>query len=248
MKNTRYSGKKFVLTKKSSWSLVVFLAGILISCVGLLPAQLINVDFNQNNGVGWGGGGPNPGPTMSGAAVLGTAGDHWNGINVNSGSGISLNYADAAPRRLKWLSHPAADTTRTVTAVQLLLPILPTMPWWKTISHSGSIQTISLSGLAPNAIYNLVLYNAANSSAGGRTTYFTVNGILKAALGMVPAAPNRRVDYVNFSSAMSDGSGNLGIAYSGNGTAEGDLDGFQIQAALSRLVRHITAPMWSFHF
>jgi endoglucanase len=39
------------------------------------------------------------------------------------------------------------------------------------------------------------------------------------------------VDYVDFTSALSDGSGNLVITYTGNGSAEGDIDGFQIQAA-----------------
>src|ERR1035438_7059807 len=84
--------------KKSSRLLGVSLAGVIGFSFSLLQAQLINVDFNQNNGVGWGGGGPNPGPTMSGAAVLGTAGDQWNGINVNSGSGISLSNADGSAR------------------------------------------------------------------------------------------------------------------------------------------------------
>src|ERR1700728_4407341 len=64
--------------------------------LGMLHAQLINVDFTQNNGVGWGGGGPNPSPTMSGAAVLGTTGDQWNGIDVNSGSRIPLIYANGS--------------------------------------------------------------------------------------------------------------------------------------------------------
>src|ERR1035438_2192300 len=87
--------------KKSSRLLGVSLAGVICFNGSPLPAQLINVDFNQNNGVGWGGGGPNPGPTMSGAAVLGTAGDQWNGINVNSGSGISLSNADGSASPVK---------------------------------------------------------------------------------------------------------------------------------------------------
>ena len=73
---------------KSSKSLTVFLAGIVCFCFTVLQAQLINVDFNQNNGVGWGGGGPNPGPTMSGAAVFGSAGDQWNGINATMATGF----------------------------------------------------------------------------------------------------------------------------------------------------------------
>ena len=41
----------------------------------------------------------------------------------------------------------------------------------------GSPKTITLSGLAPNATFNLVLYNAADSSSAGRTTLAPVNGI-----------------------------------------------------------------------
>src|ERR1019366_6540063 len=90
--------------KKSSRFLGVSLAGVIGFSFSLLQAQLINVDFNQNNGVGQGGGGPNPGPTMSGAAVLGTVGDQWNGISVNSGSGISLNYSDGSASTVKLTS------------------------------------------------------------------------------------------------------------------------------------------------
>ena len=80
---------------KSSWLLCVFAAGIVIFSSSLLQAQLINVDFN-NDSYGAGHGGPNPGPTMSGAAVLGTAGDQWNGINTSSGTGVSLIYANGS--------------------------------------------------------------------------------------------------------------------------------------------------------
>ena len=39
----------------------------------------------------------------------------------------------------------------------------------------------------------------------------------------------RGVDYVNFTPALSDGSGNLVITYTGNGGLQGDIDGFQLQ-------------------
>src|SRR5580658_8423200 len=83
-------------TVKSFWFLGACKAGIILSSAGLLQAQLIGVDFN-NNSAGASHGGPNPGPTMSGAAVLGSAGDQWNGIDVNSGSGISLFQSDGTP-------------------------------------------------------------------------------------------------------------------------------------------------------
>jgi aryl-phospho-beta-D-glucosidase BglC (GH1 family) len=97
--------------------------------------------------------------------------------------------------------------------------------------NGGTPQTITLSGLAANSSYNLVLYNAANVAAAGRTTYFTVNGNTQSSIWDGSSSTLiAGVDYVDFTSALSDGSGNLVITYTGNGSAEGDIDGFQIQA------------------
>jgi aryl-phospho-beta-D-glucosidase BglC (GH1 family) len=97
--------------------------------------------------------------------------------------------------------------------------------------NNGTIQTITLSGLAANSTYNLVLYNAANTAAAGRTTYFTVNGNTRSSTWNGSSSTLiAGVDYVEFASALSDGSGNLAITYTGAGTAEGDINGFQIQA------------------
>ena len=77
-----------------------------------------------------------------------------------------------------------------------------------------------------------MLYNAANTAAAGRTTYFTVNGNTQSSTWNGSSSTLiTGVDYVEFASALSDGSGNLAITYTGNGSAEGDINGFQIQAA-----------------
>jgi hypothetical protein len=89
------------MAAKLSRRLGVFFMGIICLDGSLLQAQLIHVDFNQNDGVGWDGGGPNPGPTMSGAAVLGKAADQWNRININVGNGISLINADGSASAVK---------------------------------------------------------------------------------------------------------------------------------------------------
>ncbi len=211
----------------------VFPVGTICFSLCPLQAQLINVDFNQNNGVVWGGGGPNPGPTMSGGAVFGKAGDQWNGINVNNGSGISLSDADGSASAVKMTF--ASGGGYDVNSFGGSTPFAGT-PWNNLMQDylysGGSPQTITLSGLAPNSRFNVILYNAANSDAAGRTTYFTVNGISQSSTwdgssGTLIAG----VDYVEFTSALSDGSGNLSIVYNGDGNAEGDVDGFQIQAA-----------------
>jgi len=220
---------------KPSWFLGIISAGIICLNVDLLPAQLINVDFNQNNGVSWGGGGPNPGPTMSGAAVLGKAGDQWNGINVNRGSNISLNYADgsASAVTMTFTSGGGYDANSFGGSTPFAgTPYDALMEDY--LYTAGTPQTIALSGLAANSAFKLVLYNAADggASAAGRTTYFTVNGNTKS--GVWDASSRTLisgVDYVDFTSALSDGSGNLVVTYTGDGSMEGDVDGFHIQAS-----------------
>jgi aryl-phospho-beta-D-glucosidase BglC (GH1 family) len=235
MKTTKHSCTTLFLTAQFSWLLCAFTVELFGLSGCPLQAKLINVDFNQNNGVSWGGGGPNPGPTMAGAAVLGTVGDQWNGIAVNSGSGISLNYADgsASPVKLTFTSAGGYDvnsyggsTPFAGTSYAALME--------DYLYTAGVGQTIALSGLAANSAYNLVLYSAANNgaTAAGRITYFTVNGLSESSVWDAASSTLiAGVDYVEFPSALSDGYGNLIITYSGNGSVEGDVDGFQLQAA-----------------
>jgi sugar lactone lactonase YvrE len=203
---------------QSSRLLCVKSAGIIFSTAGILQAQLIDVDFN------------NSGSTMSGAAVLGTAGDLWNGISVSSGSGIHLTNADGSASAVTMTFtgggdyYVGASTPFAATSYNNLMDCY--------LFTGGTAQTITLSGLATNSTYNLVLYNAAdyNAGASSRITYFTVNGNTQGSSWHAnSSAFIAGVDYVQFASALSDGSGKLVITYSGNGSAEGDVNGFQIQ-------------------
>ena len=210
----------------------VFSAGVIFFSVGTLQSQLIDVDFNENSSAGPGGG-PNPGPTMSGAAVLGKAGDQWNGINVSSGNGIPLTNADgsASTVTMTFTSGGGYDVNSYGGS-----PPFASTPYDALMEdylyNNGTTQAISLSGLATNASYNLVVYNAADVDAAGRTTYFTVNGNTQSSVWDGSSSTLiAGVDYVDFTSALSDGSGRMVITYTGNGSAEGDIDGFQIQTA-----------------
>ena len=209
----------------------IFLAGAVLLSGGTLQAQLIDVNFTENSSAGPGGG-PNPGPTMSGAAVLGAAGDQWNGIASSSGSGIPLLYADGSlsPVTMSFTSAGGynvndygGSTPFAGTPYNALMQ--------NYLYNGGTPQTISLSGLAPNSTYHLILYNAANVPAAGRTTYFTVNRYTQnstwngASNILIPG-----VDYVDFLSAWSDTNGNLAITWTGTGSAEGDVNGFQLQS------------------
>ncbi len=210
--------------------LLAFLAIILLIPIGL-QAQLISVNFTQNSSAGQGG--PSPGPTMSGAAVLGSAGDKWNGINGSTGTGIPLVYSDgsSSPVTMTFTSGGgfnvydySGSTPFTGTPYNALMETY--------LYNNGVQQTITLSNLPANSIYNLVVYDAANSTAGGRTTYFTVNGnTLNSTWNGSSNKLIAGVDFQQFPAAMSDSSGKLVISYTGNGSAEGDVNGFQIQPA-----------------
>jgi endoglucanase len=209
----------------------ILLAGILFSGGGTLQAQLIDVNFTENSSAG-SGGGPNPGPTMSGAAVLGAAGDHWNGINASNGTGIPLVSADGSNSAVTMtftsgggynVNNYGGSTPFAGTPYNALMQ--------NYLYNKGVPQTITLSGLAANSTYHLVLYSAANVPAAGRTTYFTANGNTQSSTWN--GSSNTfiaGIDYVDFISALSDGAGNLVITWTGNGSVEGDVNGFQLQA------------------
>ena len=216
----------------SSRSLRFLLAAVLslLQFAGPVHAQLINVDFNTNNAY------PDTGdrrlgPTMSGAAVLGAAGDQWNGIDVSSGTAIPLIYATGSnsPVTMTFTSGGGYDVNSYGGSTPFAgTPYDALMEDY--LYNSGVPQTVTLSGLAPKSTYDLVLYNAADIFAAGRTTYFTVNTNTQSSTWN--ASSNTLiagVDYVQFTSALSDSTGNLVTTWTGNGSAEGDLDGFQIQ-------------------
>jgi uncharacterized delta-60 repeat protein len=215
----------------SNRSLRFLLAAILsLQFAGIVHAQLIDVDFNTNSAVD-AGGGPALGPTMSGAAVLGAAGDQWNGIDTSSGTAIPLIYANGSnsPVTMTFTSGGGYDVNSYGGSTPFAgTPYDALMEDY--LYNDGVPQTVTLSGLAPRSMYDLVLYNAADIYAGGRTTYFTVNTNTQSSTWNASSNTlTAGVDYVQFTSAVSDSTGNLEITWTGNGSAEGDLDGFQIQ-------------------
>jgi sugar lactone lactonase YvrE len=220
----------------------VLWAAIILFTSGLLHAQLINVDFNNDSG-GATHGGPSVGPNMSGAAVLGTAGDQWNGITTTNGSGISLIYANGSASTVKLSFTSGGGYDAIAYSGSTPFAGTPYNALMEDYLFNGSVpRTITLSGLASNAAYNLMLYNAADNGSGaaGRTTIFTVNGFTQsstwdaASSAFIPG-----VDYVNYPSAVSDASGNLVITY--NGSPEGDINGFQILGPIP--VVTVTSPV-----
>jgi len=219
-----------ITSKAAKFTWLLCFSGIFIFSASPSEAQLINVDFN-NDSFGAAHGGPNPGPTMSGAAVLGAPGDQWNGINVNSGTGIPLIYANGSnsPVTMTFTSGGGYDANAFSGSTPFAgTPYDALMEDY--LFNGGTPRTNTLSGLTPNSFYNLVLYNAADQAAAGRITLFTVNGNTQSSTWNASSSNFvAGIDYVEFNPAFSDASGNLVITWTGNGSAEGDIDGFQLQ-------------------
>jgi len=239
---------------KSTRLLGVFSAGIICLSAGLLHAQttagLINVDFNGNSvGTAYAGGGTaSPGPNQSGAAFIGSAGDTWNGIADSqltfatypsgiTASGIALNYADGTSSGVTMsltgdgtynANEPNWGNTSAFTTTAS-----PYSNLMQDLIYGNTAKSITLSGLAANQLFDLVLYNAGDQNVpGGRTSSFTVNGVTQTSdWDGTTSTLVAGVDYVQYLTALSDGSGNLAVTFGpGAGASEGDLDGFQLQA------------------
>ena len=214
----------------NSFGRLLLTAALSLQFASMVQAQLINVDFNTNSSP-VSAGGPAIGPTMSGAAVLGAVGDHWNGIDAASGAGIPLIYSNGSnsPVTMTFTSGGGYDANSYGGSTPFASTPLDAL--MEDYLYSGGVtQTVTLSGLTPNSTYELVLYNAGDAFGAGRTTVFTVNSNVQSSTWN--GSSNTLiagVDYVEFTSAVSDRSGNLVITWSGNGTAEGDLNGFQIK-------------------
>jgi uncharacterized repeat protein (TIGR03806 family) len=213
------------------------------------PAQLIDVQFNGNSvSTADDGGGPDPGPVQSGAALIGSAGDIWNSFNDSSftfsdfpggasANGLVLNYANGSASGVTM--SLTADGTYDAESFGNNSPfVVANSPYQNLMQaelFANNPQTITLIGLAANQAYNLILYSSGDNNVGtGRTNSFTVNGVTQTSIwnGTDSTLIAGRT-YVQFTSAMTDGSGNLVIHFGvtgGDGSAETDLNGFQLIA------------------
>lgn len=234
---------------KSSWSLCFFLAAIIFLNASLAlgaATQLIDVNFTTNS-LYVTGGGTNLGPTMSGAALLGQAGDKWNGIDISSGTGIPLFYVNSSNSPVTMTFTSAGGYNVYSYAGTTPFKGTPYEALMENYLYSGRLgtfapQTITLAGLAANSMYTLVLYSAADTAGAGRITWFTVNNnTLTNTWNGASSTLIAGTDYVEFASAMSDGSGNLAITWTGTNSAEGDINGFQIVANSAGPITNILA-------
>lgn len=203
--------------------MLIFAVTLLALSTDVQASVIVGVDFNQNIF--------SP-PAYSGAAVLGTAGDTWNGVWGNfSGTPAVLNL-------------PLVDSTGAATSLTLSAPALGYIDAGSTTTpplFSGSAydlmrdyvyasaadqKTITVAGLTAGADYRLVLYSSTNLA--GRKTDFTVSGVTKSVSPITASSLIEGVNYADFITA-ADGSGELSFTFTGDGS-ESALNGFQIQS------------------
>lgn len=229
------------------------LAGMFLLSANWLQAQLINVDFNGNSvGQAYGGGGVAVGPTQAGAALIGSPGDLWNGFDDSaftfssypsdaSATGLALTNADGS----------ASGVTLSLTAGGSYNANEPNWGNTSAFTTAGSPYsdlmqdelyttapaTVTLSGLAANQSFQLVVYSSGDQNLGTGFTEkkgtFTVNGVTQNTVwdGVTSTLINGKT-YAEFWT-MSDGSGNLVITWGGTPEEAGvnpetDFNGFQL--------------------
>ena len=160
--------------------------------LGCVQAQLLDVNFIDDSVNAAYGGGNAPAPSaMSGAAVIGSPGDMWNGLggfaysaypNGATFTSGTLLYANGAASGIS-LSLTATNGTYDANAVGFnnYSPFswaslaneqgnigYPNTPWAvlmasMLVSHTAGVtDTVSLSGLVPGGTYNLYVYSAGD--------------------------------------------------------------------------------------
>jgi hypothetical protein len=200
-------------------------------------ALLINVDFNTYDS-----------STYSGAAVLGSPGDWWNGVVVSRGVDFPSDLADRSGAwtgvwlinglihdvspfdgwNLSWPSGPEAGFF-------VGTPLAPLMNDYAYVRyapdvHPSPLPTITLFGLDATLSYELILYSAANLD--GRGTIFSVAGQSEEVVATAGTSFVEGQNYASFIVSPTEGpaGGELTIAMDFSGTdPEFNLNGLQLR-------------------
>jgi hypothetical protein len=232
-------------------TLLVLLSAIGVIGLASLQAQLINVNFIDDSvNVDYGGGATPPPAAMSGAAVIGSATDIWNGLggftysaypNGATASGLPLVDSLGNPTTVT-LSLSAPSGTYDANSVNWgnYSPFTAAGSPYSAlmasclVANSGAANgTVTLSGLLADQACDLYVYNASDANeAGGRLSSFTVNGVTQTSTydGVTSTLVNG-VDYLEFAGVTADATGTLVINFGNLGASESDFDGFQLTPA-----------------
>jgi hypothetical protein len=193
---------------------------------------------------------------MSGAAVVGQAGDWWNslnGFNYASTGGSPTYYLDTTYTSPSGTLFNANGSPSSVV-VSLFTPddtFDANAPGWGSsspfttagspyaclmaamLTASSGNGFVSLGGLTPGGYYNLYTYSAGNNA--GRTSKFQVvagNGNVTGTSTYDDAttALVNGVDYLEFDNVEADATGVVTINFGNGGVSESDFNGLQLAA------------------
>ena len=177
---------------------------LLLMATSTANAMLVNIDF-----------GPSTSTTYAGQGILGTASDTtWNAVNFGvatnlaladgsgpSGVGIDTTTGGFAN---SFSNLGNADFPASNTLLADRINNFPTGPW--------VAASITLTGLTPGALYNVVSYNAFYAqeySIGGDSAATDPNFSSPTSGDSVFGAWTQGIEYARFDSVMADASGNL---------------------------------------
>jgi len=188
-------------------------------------ADLINVNFYS---IGFGG------STASGAAVVGGAGDLWNGIAGDNGSGSGISLLDVNGNTTSvTLSYDSSGGGAVTSLAQNTQPNPSLMNDYLFNNTSGNI-TVTLQGLVASTTYDLYVYIASNDGgSGARAVGVTANSAFASATGDPQTSFVAGLNYVMLT-ATSDALGTINIneldSAGVNVSGEVDLNGLQISS------------------
>lgn len=177
---------------------------LLLMATSTANATLINIDF-----------GPSSSTAYTGQGILGTASDTtWNAVDFGvatnlaladgsgpSGVGIDTTTGGFA-NSFSNLGNPTFPASNTLLADRI--NNFPTGPW--------AAASITLTGLTPGALYNVVSYNAFYAqeySIGGDSAATDPNFSTPTSGDSVYSNWTQGVEYARLDSVMADASGNL---------------------------------------
>jgi hypothetical protein len=190
-----------------SGSRLIF-SGLFFAASFLANAGLVDVAFYSSN--------YSTTPAPTGAAFLGQPGDVWNWLNVGNPS--------PAPSNLGTFS--LVDTTGAATGASVSAVAdggvtslatgtqpVPDLTDNYLFENDGGPIDVTLSGLAPDTAYSLVLYVASDDSGGGaRALTGTANGIPFTATGDPQSTFVPGLNIVDLPIVTSDATGAISIA------------------------------------
>lgn len=209
----------------------VVVAGATLFLAASANAALISANFTGNH---WGQGGN--GPTQSGAAVVGSAGDVWNGLGITASEGNTFtasSIANSTGAEVSGVSVSYPRWSYNATQSNNSYPFAGTdyaNLMGGTLVDAGN-HTVSISGLAAGT-YNLYVYSGSAGDGQNRVTTFNANG-LTASVG-----PNNNAstliagqNYALLTPVVTD-TGVLTIAFNrAAGSGEGNFSGFQLESS-----------------